>query len=236
MAWGRWPLVRSDELAMCRRNNIRLRLDRGKFAAASRSFRRLGGRTVHFSVTLAFAALFGASRIVDGCPARILRVWSSDRAWCLRNGWRERPLTFGWTGAPPTCARREGFGRTGERVQRGWIDHLGRGEQPRVIPHGLSRVSFFGRSAPEIDGRRFNNDDRFVGCWAGSVGCRDPGKRSRNAAFGWQASSNGFVFVRRAVNSLDLVPGSRLSVLGALKGAGTSGGCPGTERPGSAGR
>jgi hypothetical protein len=70
MAWGRWPLVRQDELAVRRRNTERFRPDRRTFAAVNKSTRRPGGGTVHFSVVLAAAAIFGSSRSASASLAR----------------------------------------------------------------------------------------------------------------------------------------------------------------------
>jgi hypothetical protein len=119
MTWGSWPLVRRDELLVCRLNPVRFRLDRGTFAADSKSNRRLGGKPIHFSVVLAFAAVFGPSRSVNASLVRQRRAWSSDRAWPVRVRWLERPNTSGWTDAPPTFDCSEGFGLDRGRVQRG---------------------------------------------------------------------------------------------------------------------
>ena len=144
-----------------------------------------GRRTVHFSVVLVFAAIFGSSRSASvslarrtGCGLRIMTGKSSGR-W-------ERPITFGWTGAPPTFVRGAGFGRNPERVQGGWNANRVRARRPRVIGWTLSSW-LFDRSILET-AKTLQQRHRFVGCWAGSVGRWDLGTRGWTVTFGWQAA------------------------------------------------
>lgn len=143
MTWGRRPHVRWDELAVCRRNGVRLRLDRGKFAAANELHRQPGGWTVHFSVSLASAAFFGASRSVRDCPARIIARGLRTVPGDLAKGGSDDRSPSGGREELPTFVRCGGLGRRSGRVQRGWDDHLVEGRCPESSRTGSPRVRFF---------------------------------------------------------------------------------------------
>lgn len=90
----------------------------------NRSNRRLGGWTVHFSVSLASAVIFGLSRGANvsltrraGCG---LRTTFGESSWAAG-----RPNAFGRQGTLPTFVTGDGFGQNRRRVQRGWNDHSG---------------------------------------------------------------------------------------------------------------
>lgn len=190
MTWGRLPHVRWDELMVCRRKTNRFRPIRGKFAAVQQVASAAGRRPAYSSVKLTSAAFFGASRSVNGCPARRiargLRTVPGDLA---KGGGSDRSPSGGRE-TPPTFARREGFGRTAERAQRGRDEPWSREAAPSRQPGRTRWSELFRPLEPGDRLRHSNNDDRFVGCWAGSVGRRDPGEGGRDVAFGRQANSD----------------------------------------------
>lgn len=127
-------------------------------------------------------------RIVAGCERqadltnrRGLRITFGESGWSVG-----RTIAFGRWGNLPTFVRGDGFGLIRWRVQRGWNDHLGRGEQPHFITGGL-----YPGERPLDPGTRpwqSNNDTdpSAVGQGASWTGHRS----GRNVTFGWRARSN----------------------------------------------
>jgi len=175
MTWGRWPLVRQDELTVCRRKTGRLRPDRGKFAAVNGSTRRLGGGTVHFSVVLAAAAIFGSSRSASASLARCsgsdLRITFGNSSEAVGTTAHLR-VNGRLTHIRSGCWLRPGP----ERVQRGRDNHLGWRRATQAIwtdsvgqPFGRSSQGY-GQDAPIT-----MTDSSAVGQGALEAGTRERG-------------------------------------------------------------
>jgi hypothetical protein len=162
------------------------------------------------------------------------RVWSSDRAWRSRIEWWERPIASA-RGRPAHMPSRRRLRPTPRRGAERMDQPVGsRPATPRRHRRILENASSDRFTSEDGPGVPITTTD------LSAVGQGTLDVELRNGMGGPSPSGGRHVRTSSslpwAASSLEPVPGSGFSVLGALKGTRTSGGCSESDRPESAGR